>query len=48
MGVVCKLNNINLEFSQEELINFGLDVASGNMDTHHIKKWIINHIVNKK
>ena len=31
MGLLCELNNIKLEFSQKELIDFGLDIASGNM-----------------
>ncbi len=46
MGVLCELNNIKLEFSQKELIDFGLDIASGNMTKDDIKNWIINHTVN--
>lgn len=46
MGVLCELNNIKLEFSQKELIDFGLDIASGNMAKDNIKNWIINHTVN--
>lgn len=46
MGVLCELNNIKLEFSQKELIDFGLDIASGDMTKDDIKNWIINHTVN--
>lgn len=46
MGVLCELNNIKLEFSQKELIDFGLDIASGNMTKDDIKNWIINHTIN--
>ena len=46
MGVLCELNNIKLEFSQKELIDFGLDIASGNMTKDDIENWIINHTVN--
>lgn len=47
MGVLCELNNINLEFSQKELINFGLNVANGNMLKNDIKNWIMDHTVNR-
>lgn len=43
MGVICKLNNINLKFSQQELIDFGLGVANGSMSKDDIKEWIKNH-----
>ena len=46
MGILCELNNIKLEFSQKELIDFGLDIASGNMAKDDIKNWIINHTIN--
>lgn len=46
MGVLCELNNMKLEFSQKELIDFGLDIASGNMTKDDIENWIINHTVN--
>jgi len=44
MGVICELNKIDLKFSQEELINFGLNVARGDLSKDGIKKWIISHI----
>ncbi len=45
MGVLCELNNIKIECPQEELINFGLNVADGKMLKSGIKDWIIEHTV---
>lgn len=38
-----KINNIELTYSQKELIEFGLSVAAGNMNKEDIKQWLINH-----
>lgn len=38
-----KLNNIEVNYSQQELIDFGLDIASGKMSKNDIKGWIIEH-----
>ena len=38
-----KINNIELTYSQKELIEFGLSVAAGNMSKEDIKQWLINH-----
>ncbi len=38
-----KINNIELSYSQKELIEFGLSVAAGNMKKDDIKQWLINH-----
>ena len=38
-----KINNIELTYSQKELIEFGLSVAAGNMNKDDIKQWLINH-----
>lgn len=46
MGLICELNNIKLKFSQEELVDFGLNVANGNMTKTDIKDWIISHTIN--
>ena len=46
MILLCKLNNINLKFAQEELIEFGLEVAKGNYKEDFIFKWILEHKVN--
>ena len=38
-----KLNNENIEYSQAELIDFGLNIASGKMNKADIKAWLLNH-----
>ena len=38
-----KLNTIELDYSQQELIDFGFRVASGKMSKNDIKEWIIEH-----
>lgn len=38
-----KLDNVNLVYSQQELINFGLAVASGKMSKDDIKGWFVTH-----
>ena len=38
-----KLNNENIEYSQAELIDFGLSIASGKMNKDDIKAWLLNH-----
>ena len=38
-----RLNNVNIEYSQAELIDFGLSIASGKMNKDDIKHWLLNH-----
>ena len=38
-----KINNIELDYTQKELIEFGLSVASGKMSKDSIKQWLIIH-----
>ncbi|MFC1239397.1 type II toxin-antitoxin system death-on-curing family toxin [Treponema vincentii] len=38
-----KLNNIELNYSQQELIDFGLGIDSGKISKHGIKEWLIQH-----
>ncbi|WP_315601250.1 type II toxin-antitoxin system death-on-curing family toxin [Treponema socranskii] len=38
-----KLNAIELDYSQQELIDFSFGVASGKMSKNDIKEWIIEH-----
>ena len=40
-----KLNNIELRYSQHELIDFGLGVASGKLNKDDIKDWMIKRTV---
>ena len=38
-----KLNDINLLYLQQELIDFGFSISSGKMPKDDIKKWFIEH-----
>lgn len=38
-----KINNENIEYSQAELIDFGLNIASGKMNKDDIKAWFLNY-----
>ncbi len=40
-----KLNNVKLKYSQQELIDFGLGVASGKLNKDDIKDWMIKHMI---
>lgn len=37
------INNIELTYTQKDLIEFGLSVASGKMTKDDIKQWLIHH-----
>lgn len=43
MNLLCKMNDITLVYTQQELIELGLSVASGNRNEEEIFEWIINH-----
>lgn len=43
MLVFLALNGIELEYTQQELIDVILSVASGNTDTASLLEWILNH-----
>ena len=43
MLLFLKLNNIEVNYSQQELVDFGLDIASWKMSKNDIKGWIIEH-----
>ncbi|MBQ6782126.1 MAG: type II toxin-antitoxin system death-on-curing family toxin [Treponema sp.] len=38
-----QVNNVNIEYTQRELIDFGLNIASGKMNKDEIKEWLLNH-----
>ena len=40
-----KLNNIELKYSQQELIDFGFGVASGKLNKDDIKNWFNSHTI---
>ncbi len=37
------ISNVKLNFSQSELVELGMKIAEGRVDSQHIKKWIIKH-----
>ena len=41
--IFLKINGIDLNYTQEELIDFGLKIASGKMQKDEIKEWFGNH-----
>ncbi len=43
MLMTLKLNNIEIKYSQAELISLGLSVAAGQTDYSDILNWINNH-----
>ena len=45
MWVLLKLNNITIKYSQEELIELGLEVARNKFKEVDIKNWIQQHII---
>lgn len=44
MLVLLAINEIELNYTQNDLINLGLSVASGNMKYSDVLNWINNHI----
>lgn len=47
MLLLLKLNQINIKYSQAELINLGLGIAEGKVDEELTKDWIEKHMENK-
>ena len=45
MLMTLKLNNIEIKYSQEELISLGLSTAAGQTDYDGILNWIKNHTI---
>ncbi len=43
MLIFLELNGIELQYSQNELIKLGLGVASSNLSSDDILKWLIEH-----
>ena len=43
MLVFLELNGIKLNFSQSELVELGMKIAEGRVDSQYIKKWITKH-----
>ena len=47
MLLLLRLNQINIKYTQEELISLGLGIASGIIDEELTKDWIEKHMENK-
>ena len=45
MIMTLKLNNINIKYTQNELIDLGLDIASGKAGYKNIYEWIKQHLI---
>ncbi len=43
MLMTLKLNQVDITYSQEELIELGLSIASGTSKYDYIYEWIIKH-----
>jgi len=43
MLLLLQLNGYKLQYSQQELIDLGLGLASGNLDENDIQQWIKTH-----
>ncbi|HOM01682.1 MAG TPA: type II toxin-antitoxin system death-on-curing family toxin [Acetivibrio sp.] len=47
MLLLLRLNDIEIKYTQQELIELGLGVATGKYDEVFIKKWIQSKMVKK-
>lgn len=45
MLLLLKLNNINIEYTQDELVELGLRSAAGEITEQEYEEWIIRHQV---
>ncbi len=43
--LLCQLNNINISYTQKDLIKLGLSIAKDESNKDDIEKWIKNHCV---
>ncbi len=43
MLLLLQLNNIVINYTQEEIVKLGLGIADGTMEVDEIKDWINNH-----
>ncbi|BDB03606.1 type II toxin-antitoxin system death-on-curing family toxin [Clostridium botulinum] len=42
--LLCQLNNINISYTQKELIKLGLSIAKDEFNKDDIEEWIRNHM----
>lgn len=45
MLLLLRLNSVRIQYTQNELVTLGLDIAKGSLDEKGIKQWIKNHII---
>ena len=45
MLLLLRLNQINIEYSQDELVSLGLGVADGKLNENDIRSWVQKHKV---
>ncbi len=43
MLVLLDMNGVKLHFKQQELVELGLGIADGTMNSDRILRWIIDH-----
>ncbi|WPX08174.1 type II toxin-antitoxin system death-on-curing family toxin [Anaerocellum danielii] len=48
MAVLCDINDMQLECSDEELVELGVGIAEGKYDREQVKSWTIEHVERKK
>ena len=44
MLLILRRNDVLLAYTQNELVEFGLNIAKGKLDVQKIKDWIVRHI----
>lgn len=45
MLLLLRMNGMKIQYSQNELVQLGVDISSSTVNENGIKQWIINHIV---
>ncbi len=43
MLLLLRMNNIQIDNNQDELVELGLAIASGQVDRKHVRNWIRRH-----
>ena len=46
MLILLEINGVNVEYTQDELINLGMSIAKNEYKEDDIKNWIIKHRIN--
>ena len=43
MLLLLRINDINIQYTQDELVKLGFDISSGKLNENGIKQWIKDH-----